>query len=123
MCAGGSTEDININTDNDYLNQISELNNQIQSLISDLDEERVESTRKDADIIALTNLINEKDIYLNEASDLLSDAQMQKENQIERFNELSREKVDLLRYIHGFCEGLCMCMKQYPVTTLIWVVT
>jgi len=73
---------------------IAQLQDNIASLTQELEEEKTESARKDAENQSLTILLKDKERLLAEASDLLVEAQRHYESQRERSELLAREKAE-----------------------------
>jgi len=97
----GATDDAN----GDIINQ---LQSTIENLNAELDDEKAESSRKDSELTALSNLLKDKERLLVEASELLNEAQRHYESQRERSEQLARDKAEA----SGGIESLRVEMKE-----------
>jgi kinesin family protein 5 len=69
---------------------ISQLEEAIAQLTQELEEERVEGSRKDGELGALSQRVKEKERLLQEAGELLIEAQRHYENQRDRSDQVGR---------------------------------
>jgi len=85
---------------------------EVAGLHQDLDDERQDSSRKDAELAETTRLLKEKERLLFEAGDLLQEARRHYESQRERCELLVREKTELSAQLTRVTEGMTEELEQ-----------
>jgi len=85
---------------------------EVAALHQDLDDERQDSIRKDAELDETTRLLKEKERLLFEAGDLLQEARRHYESQRERGESLVREKTELSAQLTRVTEGMTEELEQ-----------
>ena len=73
---------------------LKKLEDNVNSLTQELDDERQDSLRKDAEIKEMVNLIREKERLIQEAANMLSEVQRSNEGLKERAEQLLKEKIE-----------------------------
>ena len=96
---------------------MAQMQEKLTQLTHELEDEKNENTRKDAELTDISALLREKDRLLTEASDLLLEAQKHYESQRKRSDELSKERVENVKLIDELKAQLDDALQKHSFDT------
>jgi kinesin family protein 5 len=80
---------------------LKKMEDTVNSLTQELDDEKQDSMRKDAEIKEMVNLLREKERLIQEAANMLSEVQRSNDGLKERAEQLLKEKIEAVGELEG----------------------